>query len=223
MLGGPLRVLLIDSDKNYCESVKHCLDGNALIERLEIAYDHADAFDKIVRMKPDVAIVNGVTTYFIIKTADADASALPIPRLALSPTVPQGPWAEPMPEKPCARPFVSLETKVAGILHDIGVPAHIRGYHYVREAIMLAFYDLALLDSITKKLYPAIAQKFNTTPSRVERAIRHAIEVAWDRGNIDAIDGLFGCSIDCDRGKPTNSEFISLIADRLHIHGAASA
>ncbi len=116
----------------------------------------------------------------------------------------------------------SLETKVTNILHEIGVPAHIRGYHYMREAILIAIDDLDVLNYITKELYPTIAKKCNTTPSRVERAIRHAIEVAWSRGKVDAIDALFGYTVSNNKGKPTNSEFIALIADRLRLELKAS-
>jgi len=114
-------------------------------------------------------------------------------------------------------PSLNLESKVTNILHEIGVPAHIRGYHYMREAIVLAVNDIEVLNYITKELYPAIAKKCATTPSRVERAIRHAIEVAWSRGKIDAIDSLFGYTVSNHKGKPTNSEFIALIADRLRL------
>lgn len=112
---------------------------------------------------------------------------------------------------------MTLETKVTNILHEIGVPAHIRGYHYMREAILMAVNQVEILNFITKELYPSIARKCNTTPSRVERAIRHAIEVAWSRGKIDAIDSLFGYTVNTNKGKPTNSEFIALIADRLRL------
>ena len=117
---------------------------------------------------------------------------------------------------------LDLETRVTNILHEIGVPAHIRGYHYMREAIIMAIGDIDVLNYITKELYPSIAKKCNTTPSRVERAIRHAIEVAWSRGRRDAIDNLFGYTINNHKGKPTNSEFIALIADRLRLELKAS-
>jgi len=116
---------------------------------------------------------------------------------------------------------INLETKVTGILHEIGVPAHIRGYHYMREAIMMAVDDIDVLNYITKELYPTIAKRCNTTPSRVERAIRHAIEVAWSRGKVDVIDAMFGYTISNHKGKPTNSEFIALIADRLRLEQKA--
>ncbi len=110
-----------------------------------------------------------------------------------------------------------LETKITRIIHEIGVPAHIKGYLYLREAITMVIQDMDYLGAITKELYPNVALKFNTTPSRVERAIRHAIEVAWTRGKVDTINQLFGYTINNSKGKPTNSEFIALIADKLRI------
>lgn len=111
----------------------------------------------------------------------------------------------------------SLESKVTDIIHEIGIPAHIKGYLYLREAISLVTENMEFLGAITKELYPRIAHKFNTTPSRVERAIRHAIEVAWTRGKVDTINEMFGHTINNSRGKPTNSEFIALIADKLRL------
>lgn len=111
----------------------------------------------------------------------------------------------------------NLENDVTNIIHEIGVPAHIKGYQYLREAIMMSVTDMEMLNSITKILYPSIAKKFQTTPSRVERAIRHAIEVAWSRGKMDTIDELFGYTIHNGKGKPTNSEFIALIADKIRL------
>ena len=111
----------------------------------------------------------------------------------------------------------SDELKVTDILHQIGVPAHIKGYHYLREAIIQSVNDKEMLESVTKLLYPAVAKKFATTPSRVERAIRHAIEIAWDRGDIDTLNSFFGYTINTGKGKPTNSEFIALIADKISL------
>lgn len=111
----------------------------------------------------------------------------------------------------------NLETEVTSVIHEIGVPAHIKGYQYLRDAIIMVINDMDILNSITKQLYPSIAKQYNTTPSRVERAIRHAIEVAWSRGKMDTIDKLFGYTVNNGKGKPTNSEFIALIADRLRL------
>ncbi|MDD6203075.1 MAG: sporulation transcription factor Spo0A [Lachnospiraceae bacterium] len=110
-----------------------------------------------------------------------------------------------------------LEKDVTDTIHEIGVPAHIKGYQYLREAIMMAVKDIDMLNSITKVLYPTIARKYSTTPSRVERAIRHAIEVAWSRGKMETLDALFGYTINTGKGKPTNSEFIELIADKIRL------
>ena len=110
-----------------------------------------------------------------------------------------------------------LEQDVTDMIHEIGVPAHIKGYQYLREAIMMSVEDNEMLSSITKVLYPSIAKKYQTTPSRVERAIRHAIEVAWSRGRMETLDALFGYTINTGKGKPTNSEFIALIADKIRL------
>lgn len=111
----------------------------------------------------------------------------------------------------------NMETKITKIIQEIGVPAHIKGYLYLREAIHMVIEDMDYLGAVTKELYPNVAEKFNTTPSRVERAIRHAIEVAWNRGKIDTIDKIFGYTVNNNKGKPTNSEFIALIADKIRL------
>ena len=111
----------------------------------------------------------------------------------------------------------SIESMVTGIIHEIGVPAHIKGYQYLREAIIIAVEDMDVINAITKVLYPQVAKTFQTTPSRVERAIRHAIEVAWDRGDLDTLQRFFGYTVSNTKGKPTNSEFIALIADKLQL------
>ncbi len=113
--------------------------------------------------------------------------------------------------------LASLEVRVTNMIHDVGVPAHIKGYQYIREAILMAIEDQESINSITKVLYPNLAKKFKTTPSRVERAIRHAIEVAWNRGQIEVHDKIFGYTVNSNKGKPTNSEFIAMIADRLKL------
>lgn len=111
----------------------------------------------------------------------------------------------------------NLEADVTNIIHEVGVPAHIKGYQYLRDAIIMSVNDMEMLNSITKILYPTIAKRHQTTPSRVERAIRHAIEVAWSRGKMDTIDELFGYTVNNGKGKPTNSEFIALIADKIRL------
>ena len=116
-----------------------------------------------------------------------------------------------------ARGTANIEAMVTSIIHEIGVPAHIKGYQYLREAIMIAVDDMDVINAITKVLYPQVAKAFQTTPSRVERAIRHAIEVAWDRGDLETLQRFFGYTVSNTKGKPTNSEFIALIADKLQL------
>ena len=117
----------------------------------------------------------------------------------------------------------NIETMVTNIIHEIGVPAHIKGYQYLREAIIIAVEDMDVINAITKILYPQVAKTFQTTPSRVERAIRHAIEVAWDRGDLDTLQKFFGYTVSNTKGKPTNSEFIALIADKLQLQMRSAA
>jgi len=120
-----------------------------------------------------------------------------------------------------AKKVKNLDASITSIIHEIGVPAHIKGYLYLREAIAMVYNDIELLGSITKVLYPDIAKKYKTTSSRVERAIRHAIEVAWSRGNIESISNLFGYTVSMSKAKPTNSEFIAMVADKLRIENKA--
>lgn len=122
-----------------------------------------------------------------------------------------------MPKEP-----IDLETEITNIIHEIGVPAHIKGYMYLREAISMVINDVELLSAVTKELYPSIAKKYNTTASRVERAIRHAIEVAWSRGEVETINKIFGYTIHNGKGKPTNSEFIAMVADKLRLKNKVS-
>lgn len=117
---------------------------------------------------------------------------------------------------------IDLEMDITNMIHEVGVPAHIKGYQYLRDAITMVVNDMDLLSAVTKELYPAIAKMNNTTPSRVERAIRHAIEVAWNRGKIETLNNLFGYTVHNDKGKPTNSEFIAIIADKLRLERKVS-
>lgn len=152
-------------------------------------------------------------SYYILKPFDMEVLAQRIRQMTSNAT----------PFVPLPKQQVSpirgrnLDASITNIIHEIGVPAHIKGYLYLREAITMVYNDVELLGSITKVLYPDIAKKFNTTASRVERAIRHAIEVAWSRGNLDSISNLFGYTISNTKAKPTNSEFIAMVADKLRI------
>ena len=125
------------------------------------------------------------------------------------------PYIDIVPDK--RKEAENLEALVTNIIHEIGVPAHIKGYQYLREAIMMVVNDIDIINQITKQLYPEIAKRFKTTPSRVERAIRHAIEVAWGRGDGDTVESIFGYTVSAAKGKPTNSEFIAMIADKLRL------
>ena len=115
-----------------------------------------------------------------------------------------------------------IEAQVTSVIHQIGVPAHIKGYQYLRTAIIMAINDTEIINYVTKMLYPSVAKKYQTTSSRVERAIRHAIEVAWDRGDIDTLNAYFGYTVQNNRGKPTNSEFIAMISDNLRLKNKLS-
>ncbi|WP_042223501.1 sporulation transcription factor Spo0A [Oceanobacillus manasiensis] len=157
-------------------------------------------------------------SYFILKPFDLDNLAEQVRQVQGSSSMPSSSKKVVRKEKKKQ----DLEASITNIIHEIGVPAHIKGYMYLREAITMVYNDIELLGSITKVLYPDIAKKFNTTASRVERAIRHAIEVAWSRGNIDSISALFGYTISITKAKPTNSEFIAMVADRLRLEHKAS-
>ena len=132
------------------------------------------------------------------------------------------PMSSPMPKEVYSEPL-TIEHQITSIIHQIGVPAHIKGYQYLRSAILMTVNNADLINSVTKILYPAVAKKYDTTSSRVERAIRHAIEVAWDRGDIDVLNFYFGYTVQNNRGKPTNSEFIAMIADNLRMKNNMSS
>ena len=164
------------------------------------------------------------TSCFVSEYVSATAAGLGVRYLILKPCDPEA-LVERMEEfrgGPAVKTLrrggqTSIEAMVTGIIHEIGVPAHIKGYQYLREAIMIAVADMDVINAITKVLYPQVAKTFQTTPSRVERAIRHAIEVAWDRGDLDTLQRFFGYTVSNTKGKPTNSEFIALIADKLQL------
>ncbi len=151
-------------------------------------------------------ILSFENTYYLLSPYDADMIVSLVSRICAVNT-----------EAPSESGDVSYEVTVTDILHQMGIPAHIKGYHYLREAIMLSLDNDDMLDSITKLLYPTVATRFSTTPSRVERAIRHAIETAWDRGDVDVLTQMFGYTVNVGKGKPTNSEFIALITDNLRL------
>ena len=160
--------------------------------------------------------------YFLPKPCDTGALAEQL-RLCVnrsSPTLITFPAAAP---QRYSYGDTELEETVTEVIHEIGVPAHIKGYQYLREAIILTVRDMDIINAVTKVLYPSVAKKFGTTPSRVERAIRHAIEVAWDRGDLETLQKFFGYTVSNIKGKPTNSEFIAMIADCLSLRRKSQA
>ena len=195
------------------------IDGLGMLERLKSAPKSA---------KPQILILTGFyndqvkqdaiqlgADYFMIKPCDTTALMSRIRALVGRGTTQVLPSSQ-QGLKP-QKAEQSLESIVTEIIHEIGIPAHIKGYQYLREAILLTIEDMDIINAVTKVLYPTVAKKFNTTPSRVERAIRHAIEVAWDRGDIETLQKFFGYTVSNIKGKPTNSEFIAMIADRLFL------
>lgn len=156
--------------------------------------------------------INAGAAYYFLKPFDMDVMAKRIIQLSG--------WkneTSPMLIKNNVVTDTGLELMITEIIHQIGVPAHIKGYHYLREAIILSVKEPEIINSVTKLLYPTVAKRYKTTSSRVERAIRHAIEVAWDRGDVDMLDSYFGFTVQNERGKPTNSEFIAMISDKLRL------
>ena len=190
------------------------MDGIAVLQRLnerkenarpEVIFVSSFAADQIVA---DAAALGA--KYFMLKPCDMSTLLARIRIVASASNEKKNTPAEEEKQE-------NLESIVTEIIHEIGVPAHIKGYQYLREAIILVVNDMEIINAVTKILYPAVAKKFNTTPSRVERAIRHAIEVAWDRGDLETLQRFFGYTVSNIKGKPTNSEFIAMIADRLQL------
>ncbi len=190
------------------------LDGIGVLEQLAgrparpkvimlTAFGQENITQKVLEMGAD---------YYVLKPFSLEVLGTRVRQLAGLQTVPT-----PVPSGPRR----SLEVDVTSLIREIGIPAHIKGYRYLRDAITMVVNHVELLGGVTKELYPAIAVNYETTPSRVERAIRHAIEVAWNRGNVEVLGELFGHTVNRDRGKPTNSEFIAMVADRLRTRKAS--
>lgn len=236
-----IKVLVADSSEEYRMLLRRSLEDTGEFQVIGDTGDGEAAWNLIQKETPDVVIMDlilpgldGVTLlqrmpktvktivlsafcsqnmvqevmqlgawYFIPKPAHI-ASLLERVRQAATPEA-----------SPLALP--TLEADVTAIIHEVGVPAHIKGYQYVREAIIIAVQNMDVINAVTKVLYPEVAKRFHTTPSRVERAIRHAIEVAWDRGDLETLQNYFGYTVNSAKGKPTNSEFIAMIADRIRL------
>ena len=211
-------------------------DGEAAIRAILDKKPDVLVLDLMLRKQDGISVLKAIagmerrpltlaTSGFITEYVSAAAAGLGVRYLMLKPcdmtvlverlTEIRGGENRRMPIRRCDK--TSIETMVTGIIHEIGVPAHIKGYQYLREAIIIAVNDMDVINAITKVLYPQVAKTFQTTPSRVERAIRHAIEVAWDRGDLDTLQRFFGYTVSNTKGKPTNSEFIALIADKLQL------
>lgn len=190
------------------------LDGIGVLEKINAmggkrpkvimltALGHENITQRVVELGAD---------YYILKPFNMEVLISRIRQLANAAVATQRPAAT---QTLKARP---LDIEVTNIIREIGIPAHIKGYQYLRDAIMMIINEIELLGAVTKVLYPMIAEKYSTTPSRVERAIRHAIEVAWSRGNMEMINRLFGYTVKLEKGKPTNSEFMAMIADKLRM------
>ena len=214
-----------------------CREGNVDVLVMELILPRLDGLGLLRRLQeleqmPTVLVVTGFVTaqvirdaaelgadYFLSKPCDMDELLLHIRTLRSGRT--RGVRALSATDR--GESSAELEERITEILHEIGVPAHIKGYQYLREAIMLTVDDMDIINAVTKVLYPEVARKFGTTPSRVERAIRHAIEVAWDRGNVETLQRFFGYTVSGIKGKPTNSEFIAMIADHLSLKQKALA
>ncbi|MCD7731507.1 MAG: sporulation transcription factor Spo0A [Oscillospiraceae bacterium] len=239
-----VKILISTENDNFAESAKGAgymvctceSDGNAVFETIrreqpdivicDAVMPGADAMEVIC--KTDIApvkkpffivsclyrnvylekqIMSCSNAYIIVMPFDSEMLLSVVRHVALSSAI----------DFEAGNDYAHMEMVITDIIHTIGIPAHIKGYHYLREAIMLAINDSEMLESVTKMLYPAVARRFDTSPSRVERAIRHAIETAWDRGDVDVLTKMFGYTVNCGKGKPTNSEFIALITDNLRL------
>ena len=173
------------------------------------AVPNQNLFIEATNLGAELCLMKPYNYSSMIEHIDAIAARRNKPRAALPPAT--------VTPAPCGKSDLDLETQVTQIIHQIGVPAHIKGYQYLRTAILMTISDSEIINSVTKVLYPSVAKKYATTTSRVERAIRHAIEVAWERGDVDTLNSYFGYTIQNNRGKPTNSEFIAMIADNLRL------
>ena len=242
-----LKILVADDNIDMLQFLTDLINNEPNFEVIDTASSGDILLDKILSMTPDVVVLNNLlpqldgisvvskvkefamdkTPFFVMVSpffsdaVAAEASSLGVSYLLVKPFP-----AEALIDrlnllaKECAPKDDRrnlIVRSVTDIIHEVGVPAHIKGYHYVREAIMMAVEDMDILNAITKVLYPSVAKKFDTTPSRVERAIRHAIETAWNRGDVDTLNSFFGYTVSNTKGKPTNSEFIAMIADKLSL------
>lgn len=240
------KILVADSNQEFCQHLKEKLEGFTGYEVVALAHDGQKTIELLNSLRPDVLIVDamlpngdGIAVLKAAAKLDNVPASLVLTSIVTNflSYMAQDLGVRYFLTKPCTAELIcerlgeilgmesksenknepNIETMVTSVIHEIGVPAHIKGYQYLREAIMIAVKDMDVINAITKVLYPQVAKTFATTPSRVERAIRHAIEVAWDRGDLEILQQFFGYTVSNTKGKPTNSEFIALIADKLQL------
>ena len=245
-MGDKKKIVLADAAEEFRQMLADMIGGEADLTVCAQTASGEELLDLIARHRPDVVVMDlmlsGMDGLEVLEELGEDRpkvlvlSAFGGPALAGQISQRGGDYCMLKPCRPqsvverarllCDVPALQLqeegdardlERQVTAIIHEIGVPAHIKGYQYLREAIGLAVADMEIINAVTKVLYPAVAKKFGTTASRVERAIRHAIEVAWDRGDLETLQKYFGYTVSNAKGKPTNSEFIAMIADRISL------
>lgn len=234
---------VIATAKDGIEAYEKILESKPQIVLLDIIMPHLDGIGVLEKLNsldtpmPICIMLSAVgqdritsraislgASYYILKPFEMDVLVQRIKELVNKPIISSGTG---LALKEVKSPYVNignqasreelLEIKVTNIIHDIGVPAHIKGYQYLRDGIIMVVDNIEVINQITKQLYPDLAKKYKTTPSRVERAIRHAIEVAWGRGQLETVEAIFGYTVNSNKGKPTNSEFIAMIADKLRL------
>ena len=215
-----------DPDVVILDLVMPSLDGLGVLERINART--TSARPKIIMLTAfgqesltHQAMLLGVD-YFILKPFDLDILSKRIRSLTQEAQGAAAPLAGPAPVVASVGNRMNLGVEVTNMMHQIGIPAHVKGYQYIRDAILMVVEDVSLLGAVTKELYPAIAKKYDTAPSRVERGIRHAIELAWERGHTETLKRIFGYSMNIERQKPTNSEFVALLADKLRVMSKVS-
>jgi len=236
------KIVIADADKSFCVMLKENIEKSGEFCVVGTAADGVEALRLVNEEKPDLLVIDlvlpeidGLSVLSRLRQQNSEVHVIASSAFCSQQTVAAAGMlgaalfvAKPytadslignirllFSEKATNLHAAGLENLVTSIIHEVGVPAHIKGYQYVREAIMISVEDMDAINSVTKVLYPEVAKRFGTTPSRVERAIRHAIEVAWDRGDLDTLQKYFGYTVNSTKGKPTNSEFIAMIADRL--------
>ncbi|CAB1128664.1 response regulator, phosphorylated in response to complex YlbF/YmcA/YaaT [Candidatus Hydrogenisulfobacillus filiaventi] len=220
LAGHPVDVIILDIIMPH-------LDGIGVLERLaQMDMEHRPKVVVLTAFGQETMTQKALelgADYYILKPFNLKVLAARVKQLAAGAEGERRTAVTTAPaSKVAVLPVRHLDVEVTNVIHEIGIPAHIKGYLYLREAILMVIHRVDLLSGVTKELYPAIAAKYKTTPSRVERAIRHAIEVAWARGNVDVINSIFGHTVNRERGKPTNSEFIAMVADKLRMQMKAS-